>query len=54
MRAVFPVGKPVRKRQTHIVWEFIGTHDEYMRTYWPPPLARVVLARAERASWSDA
>jgi hypothetical protein len=33
MRAVLRIGSPVREGHTHIVWEFIGTHDEYTRAY---------------------
>ena len=33
MRAVFRLGSPVKEGEVHIVWEFIGTHDEYTRTY---------------------
>jgi hypothetical protein len=33
MRAAFTIGKPVKKGEVHIVWEFIGTHNEYDRIY---------------------
>jgi len=33
MRAVFKLGAPVKDGEVHIVWEFIGTHDEYERIY---------------------
>lgn len=33
MRAVFTLGTPVKKDEVHIVWEFIGTHNEYERVY---------------------
>jgi hypothetical protein len=33
MRAAFTIGKPVKKGEVHIVWEFIGTHNEYDRVY---------------------
>jgi hypothetical protein len=33
MRAVFTVGSEVKPGETHVVWEFIGTHDEYERVY---------------------
>jgi len=33
LRAVFKLGEPVKDGETHIVWEFIGTHDEYERIY---------------------
>ncbi len=33
MRAVFKLGQPVKDGETHVVWEFIGTHDEYERVY---------------------
>jgi len=31
MRAVFQLAAPVRERQVHVVWEFIGDHDAYER-----------------------
>jgi hypothetical protein len=33
LRAVFHIGKSVKGGEVHIVWEFIGTHDEYDRLY---------------------
>ncbi len=33
MRAVFRLGEPVKDGEVHVVWEFIGTHDEYERIY---------------------
>ncbi len=33
LRAVFRVGESVKDGEVHIVWEFIGTHDEYDRLY---------------------
>jgi hypothetical protein len=33
MRAVFRLGEPVKDNEVHVVWEFIGTHDEYERIY---------------------
>ena len=32
-RAVFHLGEQQRPGHAHIVWEFIGTHDEYEREY---------------------
>lgn len=32
-RAVFHLGQQQRARHAHVVWEFIGTHDEYGREY---------------------
>jgi hypothetical protein len=32
-RAVFRLGERKRPGHAHIVWEFIGTHDEYIREY---------------------
>lgn len=32
-RAVFHLGEQQRPGHAHIVWEFIGTHDEYGREY---------------------
>lgn len=32
-RAVFHLGQQQRPGHAHIVWEFIGTHDEYGREY---------------------
>jgi hypothetical protein len=32
-RAVFHLGERQRPGRAHIVWEFIGTHDEYERGY---------------------
>ena len=32
-RAVFHLGEQRRPGHAHIVWEFIGTHDEYEREY---------------------
>jgi hypothetical protein len=32
-RAVFRLGQRKRLGNAHIVWEFIGTHDEYIREY---------------------
>ena len=33
LRAAFTVGNEVKKGEVHIVWEFIGTHNEYERIY---------------------
>jgi hypothetical protein len=33
LRAAFTIGKAVKKGDVHIVWEFIGTHNEYERIY---------------------
>jgi hypothetical protein len=32
-RAVFRLGERQRAGHAHIVWEFIGTHDAYIRAY---------------------
>jgi hypothetical protein len=32
-RAVFHLGEQRRPGHAHIVWEFIGSHDEYKREY---------------------
>jgi hypothetical protein len=32
-RAVFQLGEQRRAGHAHIVWEFIGSHDEYEREY---------------------
>lgn len=32
-RSVFHLGEQQRPGHAHIVWEFIGTHDEYEREY---------------------
>jgi hypothetical protein len=32
-RAVFHLGEQRRPGHAHIVWEFIGSHDEYEREY---------------------
>lgn len=32
-RAVFRIGAQRRLGHAHLVWEFIGTHDEYDRAY---------------------
>jgi hypothetical protein len=33
LRAAFTVPSPVKDNEVHIVWEFVGTHDEYERIY---------------------